>query len=109
LPSGFTSVIKSINAGDKDVQEAYAPMSVSLTLEDDFDISRGDMIVKTKNQPKTVQEFDVMLCWLNGRAAQPRAKYTLMQTSNEQMAMIKNVMYKIDVNTYDRDEDNKDL
>ncbi len=109
LPSGFTSKIKSMNAGEKEVEEAYAPMSVSITLEDDYDISRGDMIVKNNNQPEAKQEFDVMLCWLNPKPAKARNKYTLMQTSNEKTAIIKDVIYKIDVNTYDRDEEDKDL
>ena len=109
LPSGFTSKIKSINAGEQEVEEAYAPMSISITLEDDIDVSRGDMIVKKKNQPEAEQEFDVMLCWLNNDAAKPRAKYTVMHTSNEQRAMIKDVVYKIDINTYDRNTEDKDL
>src|SRR5699024_3333858 len=102
LPSGFTSKIKSINKEEEDVEEAYAPMSVAMTLEDDFDISRGDMIVKTGNQPEAEQEFDVMLCWLNNKPAQARAKYTLKHTTNEQLGLIKAVKYKIDINTYDR-------
>lgn len=102
LPSGFKSKIKSINTDEQDLQEAFAPMSIAMTLEDDYDISRGDMIVKTKNQPEVQQEFDMMLCWLNDKPARPRTKYTLMHTSNEQMAMIKNVVYKVDINTYNR-------
>jgi sulfate adenylyltransferase subunit 1 len=109
LPSGFSSKIKSINAGEEEVEEAYAPMSVSMTLEDDIDISRGDMIVKKNNQPETEQEFDVMLCWLNNSPAKPRAKYSIMHTSNEQTAMIKDVVYKIDINTYDRNSEDKEL
>lgn len=109
LPSGFTSKIKSINSGEEEVKEAYAPMSVSITLEDDIDVSRGDMIVKKNNQPEGSQEFDVMLCWLNDEAAKPRAKYTIMHTSNEQRAMIKEVVYKIDINSYTRNPDDKDL
>lgn len=108
LPSGFTSKIKSMNAGEKEIEEAFAPMSISMTLEDEFDISRGDMIVRRNNQPEALQEFDVMLCWLGDAPAKPRAKYTLMHTSNEQTAMIKDVVYKVDINTYDRIE-NKDL
>ena len=69
LPSGFVSKVKSINAGDQELEEAFAPMSVAVTLEDDIDISRGDMIVKKNNQPETSQEFDVMLCWLNKKSA----------------------------------------
>lgn len=109
LPSGFTSKIKSMNAGDQEVAEAYAPMSISMTLEDDIDVSRGDMIVKKNNQPETEQEFDVMLCWLNNEAAKPRAKYTVMHTSKEQRAMIKEVVYKVDINTYNREKKDKEL
>ncbi|MEO2127032.1 MAG: GTP-binding protein [Christiangramia sp.] len=109
LPSGFTSKIKSMNAGELEIKEAYAPMSIAMTLEDDIDVSRGDMIVKKNNQPEGEQEFDVMLCWLNNDSAQPRAKYTIMHTSNEQRAMIKNVVYKIDINSYNRNEEDKDL
>lgn len=109
LPSGFTSKIQSINAGDKLVEEAFAPMSISMTLEDDIDISRGDMILRKKNQPDASQEFDVMMCWLNDTPAQDRAKYTIMHTSNEQKAMIKEVIYKVDVNTYNRITEDKNL
>ncbi len=109
MPSGFTSTIKTIDTINGDVAEAYAPMSVSITLEDDIDISRGDMIVKTNNKPTPSQEFDAMICWLNNQPARPRAKYTILHTSNEQKAMVKNILYKIDINTYSRDEENKDL
>ena len=109
LPSGFTSKIKSINSGDKEVEEAYAPMSISMTLQDDIDISRGDMIVRKNNQPEATQEFDVMLCWLHNDPARHRAKYTVMHTSNEQRALIKEVVYKVDINTFNRNNEDKDL
>ncbi len=109
MPSGFTSKIKTIDTLNGELEEAYAPMSISITLEDDIDVGRGDMIVKTTNKPESVQEFDTMLCWLNNAVARPRAKYTIMHTSNEQKAMIKHVLYKIDINTYSRDIENKDL
>jgi sulfate adenylyltransferase subunit 1 len=109
LPSGFVSKIKSINAGDREVEEAFAPMSVSITLEDDIDVGRGDMLVKTNNQPEMQQEFDVMICWFNNNSARPNAKYTIMHTSNEQKAIIKNVVYKIDINSYHRLEEEKEL
>ncbi len=109
LPSGFTSRIKTIDSIDGEIKEAYAPMSVTLTLEDDIDISRGDMIVRTNNKPEAKQEFDAMLCWLNNSPARPRTKYTILHTSNDQKAMIKNVMYKIDINTYNRNEEDKEL
>ncbi|MEZ4859220.1 MAG: GTP-binding protein [Flavobacteriaceae bacterium] len=109
LPSGFTSKIKTIDTFDGALEEAYAPMSVSINLEDDIDISRGDMIVKTNNQPQAVQEFDAMLCWLHNQNAKHRAKYTILHTSNEQKAMINEVIYKIDINTYNREEEDKEL
>lgn len=109
MPSGFTSKIKSIDTLDKELEEAFAPMSVSITLEDDIDISRGDMIVRSNNKPEGVQDIEVMLCWLNNKSAQPRAKYTIKHTSNDQKAMIKEVVYKIDVNTLERVEDDKEL
>jgi len=109
MPSGFTSKIKSIDTMEGELEEVFAPMSVSITLTDDIDISRGDMLVKKNNQPHALQEFDAMLCWLHNDAAKPRAKYTILHTSNEQKAMIKNVIYKIDINTYDRIEENKSL
>lgn len=102
LPSGFTSKIKSIDVFEETLEEAYVPMSVTITLEDDIDVSRGDMIVRTNNRPETSQEFDVMLCWLSNKSSQPRAKYTVCHTENCQKAMIKNILYKVDINTYDR-------
>jgi sulfate adenylyltransferase subunit 1 len=109
LPSGFTSKIKSIDTFDGELKEAFAPMSVSITLEDDIDISRGDMIVKTTNKPEAVQEFDTMICWLNNTPSKPRTKYSILHTTNDQKAMIKEVLYKIDVNTYSRKEEEKEL
>ena len=109
LPSGFTSKIKTIHTLDADLDEAHPPMSVTLTLEDDIDVSRGNMIVKVNNQPEESQDIDVMMCWLNNKTPNPRAKFYLRHTSNEVMAMIKDVVYKVDVNTLQRDEENKEL
>lgn len=109
LPSGFTSKIKSINAGNQEIEEAFAPMSVAITLEDDIDVSRGNMIVKKNNQPQMEQEFDVMLCWLNNQPGKQKTKYTLMHTTNEQQVMIKEVVYKMDINTFTRNTTEKVL
>ncbi|WP_299114851.1 sulfate adenylyltransferase subunit CysN [uncultured Winogradskyella sp.] len=109
LPSGFTSKIKTIDTLDKSLKEAYAPMSVSITLEDDIDISRGDMIVKSNNKPEASQDIEVMLCWLHNNAAKPRAKYSIRHTSNEQKAMIKEIVYKFDINTLERNSEDKEL
>lgn len=109
LPSGFSSRIKSIDTMDGQLNEAFAPMSVTLTLEDDIDISRGDMIVRKNNQPKSTQEFDAMICWLNGAPARPRGKYTIRHTSNEQKSMITEVIYKVDINSLERNAEDKDI
>ena len=109
LPSGFSSKIRSIDTFDGELQEAFAPMSVSITLEDDIDISRGDMLVRKNNQPRQVQEFDAMICWLNNDPARPRGKYTIRHTSNEQKAMITDTVYKIDINTLERNTEDKSI
>lgn len=109
MPSGFTSKIENINFYDKELAQAYAPMSVSITLEDDIDVSRGDMIVRTNNKPEPSQDVEVMLCWLNNSPAKPRAKYTIKHTSNDQKAMIKEVVYKYDINTLERNSEATDL
>ncbi len=109
MPSGFTSKIKSIDMFEKSLEEAYAPMSVAITLEDDIDISRGDMIVRSKNKPDPSQDIEVMLCWLQNTSAKPSTKYTIKHTSNEQMAMIKEVVYKIDINSLERKTDDKEM
>ena len=109
MPSGFTSKIKSIDTLDSELQEAFASMSVSMTLEDDIDISRGDMIVRSNNKPEATQDLEVMLCWLNNDSAKPRTKYTIKHTSNDQKAIIKEVIYKYNVNTLDRINDDKEL
>ncbi len=109
LPSGFESKIKSINCYDQDVKEAFEGMSVAITLEDDIDLSRGDMIVKPNNLPIKDQRLSAMICWFNENPARPRAKYILKHTSNEPMAMITEVEYKVDVNTLRRIIDDKDI
>lgn len=102
MPSGFTSVVKSITGPSGALNEAFAPMSVAITLEDDIHIGRGDMIVRANNMPLASQDIEVMLCWLHNDNAKPRAKYTIMHTTNEQKAIIKEVIYKIDINTLGR-------
>lgn len=109
LPSGFFSKIKSINAYDTFVQEAFDGMSISMTLEDDIDISRGDMIVKPNNLPEITQDLSAMICWFNELPARPRAKYTIKHTSNEQKAMIKEMEYKINIDTLKRNLEDKDI
>ena len=109
LPSGFTSKIKTIETFDGTLEEAFAPMSVTITLTDDIDISRGDMIVRSNNQPEPKQDIDVMICWLNNKGPQPRAKYTLRHTTSDMKAMIKEIRYKMDINTLHRNEEDKEI
>ncbi|WP_421874959.1 sulfate adenylyltransferase subunit CysN [Marinoscillum sp.] len=109
LPSGFSSKIKSIDTFNGEIDEAFAPMSVTITLEDDIDIGRGDMIVRTNNQPEPKQDIEVMMCWLNQKGPMPRTKYTLRHTSADMKAMIKEVRYKLDINTLHRNEEDKEI
>jgi sulfate adenylyltransferase subunit 1 len=108
-PSGFTSTINSIDSFGKQLKEAYAPMSVSITLEDDIDISRGDMIVKENNQAKVSQDLDIMLCWLDSNGPRTGAKYFLRHTTKEVRSIIKEIVYKIDINTLHRLEEDKEI
>lgn len=109
LPSGLKTKISSIMTLEGEIEEAFPPMSVTINLEDDIDVSRGDMIVRPNNQPSTSQDLDVMLCWLNPKGPLPRAKYVIRHTSNEARAMISEVVYKVDINTLHRNEEDKDI
>ena len=105
LPSGFSSTIKGIHIGGQEVEECFAPQSVAITLEDEIDISRGDMLVSPNNQPETTQDLDVMLCWFNERPLQPGGKYALKHTTRDARCMVKEVTYKMDINTLHKAED----
>jgi sulfate adenylyltransferase subunit 1 len=109
LPSGFASKVRSVDTFDGPVEEAFAPMSVTVTLEDDIDISRGDMIVRANNKPEPKQDIDVMLCWLNNKGPMPRTKYIIRHTSAEAKTMIKDIRYKLDINTLHRNEEDKNI
>jgi sulfate adenylyltransferase subunit 1 len=109
LPSGLNSTIKSIDTFKGPVEEAFPPMSVSMTLEDDIDVSRGDMIVTENNQPEVSQDIDCMMCWLNPRGPQPGAKYFLRHTTREVRSVIKEIYYKININTLQRITDTQDV
>ncbi len=109
IPSGFQSKIKSIDTFDGPVKEAFPPMSVAITLEDDIDISRGDMIVRTNNRPNPTQDLDFMMCWLHNQPPRPRAKYIVRHTTNEARGIIKNIQYKMDINTLHRIENDKTI
>lgn len=107
LPSGFTTKIKTIDVFQQTLQEAYAGQSVCFTVEDDLDISRGDMIVKENNLPIIGQDIEMMFCWFNERPLQLKGKYLLKHTTNEVKCIIEDVRYKIDMNTLKRNEEDK--
>lgn len=109
LPSGFTSKVKTIETYEGKVEEAFAPMSVTMTLENDIDISRGDMIVRANNMPEIGQDIEIIMCWLNNRPLVPGSKYILLHTTRECKAIIKEINYKIDINTLHRIENDKTI
>ncbi len=109
LPSGFNARITGIHTLTGEVDEAFGPMSVTITLDEDIDISRGDMIVKPNNQPNVGQDLDVMMCWMNPKPLQVRGKYVLRHTSKELRCLVKDVQYKVNINTLHRMEDDKSM
>jgi sulfate adenylyltransferase subunit 1 len=102
LPAGLTSRIKSIEAGGKQVEEAFAPQSVVLQLEDDIDISRGDLIAKSDHQPRVEQELEVLLCWMDSKLLVPGNKYLLQIGSRTVRSVVKEIEYRLDVNTLEK-------
>lgn len=109
LPNGETATIKTIELFGDQFEEAYAPMSVTMTLDKEVDISRGDMIVRENNVPLVAQEFDVMVCWLNAGKIQVGGKYGIRHTSKDTRCIIKDIRYKIDINSLHRNENDKEV
>lgn len=109
LPSGFTTSIKSIDTFEGPVEEGFAPMSCTITLEDEIDISRGDMIVREANVPNIGQDIEMMMCWLGDQPMQAGGKYIIRHTTREARCLIKDIRYKVDVNTYHRNEEDKNI
>ncbi len=106
LPSGLTTTITHIDGPNGPVDEAYAPMSVTLRLADDIDISRGDMIARPNNRPEVAQDLEAMVCWMTpDRQLTPRTKLTIKHTTRTARAMVKDLNYRLDVNTLHRDEE----
>ena len=107
LPSGFTSKIAKIDSYDGEIAEAFPPMSCTVLLEDDIDVSRGDMIVRTNNQPDVSQDHDLMVCWMSQRPIQLNGKYAIKHTSRDARCIVKEIRYKVDINTLHKLEDDK--
>ncbi|GGA86963.1 sulfate adenylyltransferase subunit 1 [Puia dinghuensis] len=102
LPAGHTSRIKTIELGGREVEEAFAPQSVIIQLEDDIDISRGDLLVNGAQLPRVDQEFDVLLCWMDNKTLTPGNKYVLQLGSRSVRSVVRDIQYRLDVNTLEK-------
>jgi len=110
LPSGFTSTIRSIDTADGPVDEAFPPMSVTITLDDEVDVSRGDMICRPHNHASVGQELDTMVCWLTDQSElRAGAKLAIKHTTRSARALVRDLLYRLDVNELHRDEDSESL
>lgn len=109
LPSNIKTKIKSIDTINGPLQEAYPPMSVTLQLEDNIDISRGDMIVKADAIPSISQEVELMVCWLNEKKLQPGGKYLIKHTSKDTKCIVKEIQYKLNISTLEQITDHKEV
>ncbi len=109
LPSGLTSKIAGIDLFDREIDEAFPPMSVTVRLEDDVDVSRGDMIARVKNAPTPSQDIDAMVCWMTNEPLRPKQKLAIKHTTRTGRALVKDVQYRLDVNSLHRDQETKEL
>ncbi|MDO7867822.1 sulfate adenylyltransferase subunit 1 [Nocardioides jiangxiensis] len=109
LPSGMTSKIAGIDLFDKEIDMAFPPMSVTIRLEDDVDVSRGDMIARVNNAPTATQDIDAMVCWMTTAPLLPKAKLAIKHTTRTGRVMVKDIQYRLDVNTLHRDQETKQL
>jgi len=104
LPSGFNTKIKTIELDGEQILEAFSPMSVTITLEDELDVGRGVMIVRPNNVPNIGQDLEVMLCWMSQKPLLERTKVIIKHTTKECQAIVKEILYKVNVNTLHREE-----
>jgi sulfate adenylyltransferase subunit 1 len=104
LPAGLTSTVSRIVTFDGDLDSVGPQRSVTITLEDEIDISRGDMLVSLDDEPLEATRFAATICWMSNRPLDPREKYLLKHTSRTTKAVVRNVDYRIDVNTLRPDE-----
>ncbi len=104
LPSGIETRIAGMDTFDGPLDEAYPPLSVTMLLEDDVDVSRGDMICRPNNRPRETREVEAMVCWMSERPLQPSGRYRIKHTSRTALAKVEAVRYQIDVNTLHRNE-----
>jgi bifunctional enzyme CysN/CysC len=105
LPSGFTSSIAAIETMDGPVEEAFPPMSVTVRLTDNIDVSRGDMLCRPNNRPDAVQDVEAIVCWMHEQPMDPNGFYRIKHTTRDARAKVSEVLYRLDVNTLHRDTD----
>jgi len=104
LPSGKRSRVKSISTFDGELAVASPPLSVIMQLEDDIDISRGDVICRPHNQPEVSNDFEAMVCWMADEPLRPGGRYSLKHTTRSARAIVEDLRYRMDVNTLTRDQ-----
>jgi bifunctional enzyme CysN/CysC len=109
LPSGLPSRIKAIDTADGEIEAAYPPMSVTVRLEDEVDVSRGDMISRPHNQPEATQDIDAMICWMDSTPMRVGAKYAIKHTTRTARALVKDIRYELDINTLHRTQSPESL
>jgi sulfate adenylyltransferase subunit 1 len=105
MPSGFSTTVEKIYLpGGREIAEAFAPQSVVMTLKDEIDISRGDMLVKTNNPPNSGQDVEAMVCWFSQKPMEARDKYLLRHTTKETKAIVQDLRYQVDIETLHKKE-----
>jgi sulfate adenylyltransferase subunit 1 (EFTu-like GTPase family) len=109
MPSGMKTRIKSIATFEGNLETAGAPLAVTLTLENEIDISRGDMIAAAAQPPLSVQEFEATLCWLSEKPLQPGGKYALKHGTRDTRAILREVVHKVNINTLQVNEEDKQI
>ncbi|MBC9226140.1 sulfate adenylyltransferase subunit CysN [Aeromicrobium sp. 636] len=109
LPSGLPTKIKAIDTAKGELSEAFSPMSVTVRLEDEVDVSRGDMIVRPNNMPTVTQDLDAMICWMDAEPMRVGSKYAIKHTTRSARALVKEIRYELDVNTLHRHQSPSDL
>ena len=105
MPSGFSTKVKNVYQDETELAEAFAPQSVTITLEDEIDMSRGDMLVKENNPPRSGQDIESMICWFSNTSLKQRSKFIIRHTTRETKAIVQEVCYKVDIDTLRKEED----
>ncbi|HNS16215.1 MAG TPA: sulfate adenylyltransferase subunit CysN [Bacteroidales bacterium] len=109
LPQQQITTIESIDFYDKELDAAYPPMSVTMRIKDDIDISRGDLFAREDNLPSITQDINAMVCWMSERPLQLNGKYAVKHTTKDVRCIVKNVLYKVNVNNLSKNHEDKNL